>query len=79
MICISLDNKFEWFGLAYALKYPILVTYGQIGYNKIKKLMKNMMRIVLKRGFRDGEGDREALGMEYCSINIKDGSEPELA
>ena len=79
MIRISLDNKFEWVGLAYDLKYPILVTSGQIGYDKIKKLMKNMMRIILKRSIRDGEGEREALGMGYCSINIKDGSKPELA
>ena len=46
--------------------------------DKIGKPMKNMMGIVLKRGFqlakvridRDSEGGREALGMGHCSINI---------
>ena len=41
----------------------------------------------LKEGFplvrvkfdRDGEGDREALGMTNCCMNILDGSELELA
>ena len=37
-------------------------------------------RIVLKVKFdRDGEGDREALHIRNCSINISDGSELELA
>ena len=28
---------------------------------------------------RDGAGGKEAVGMEYCSINIRDGSELKLA
>ena len=56
--------------------------------------MKNMVSIVLKRSFsclglnlieivcereREGETDREALGLINCSIHILDESELELA
>ena len=38
--------------MAYGLVYPILVTVcGQIGQDKIGKQIKNMVTIVLKRGF----------------------------
>ena len=52
MICIYLDNKFDWSGLAYGLVYSILVAAcGRIGQEKIGKPMKNMMRIALKGSF----------------------------
>ena len=45
-------DKFGWHDLAYALIYPILmVVWGRIGLEKIEKLMKNMMRFVLDKGF----------------------------
>ena len=36
MVCIKLDIKFDWLGLAYGLVYPILVvSCGRVGYEKI--------------------------------------------
>ena len=49
---VLLDIKFDWLGLVYSLVYPILVVVcGRMGQAKIGKPRKNMMRIVLKRGF----------------------------
>ena len=43
--------------------------------------MKNMMKIGERKVEldRDGEGDSEALIIGYCSINVCDASELELA
>ena len=50
MICIQLDNKLYWLDFAYGLVYSILVVAcGHIEYDKIVKLIKNMMSIVLKK------------------------------
>ena len=51
MICIQLDNKFDWLGFACGLFYPIIVACGHMGLGKIRKPMRNMLRIVLKRDF----------------------------
>ena len=48
----SVYSLIKNFIVAYGSAYPILVmAYGRMGKDKIGKPIKNMMRIVLKRGF----------------------------
>ena len=62
-----------WFGI-----YNICGGVWSNGVGQNRETMKNMIRIVMKRGLtwlglnfgRDGEGGRIALYMGKCSINI---------
>ena len=84
MICIYLDNKFE-FGIWFGISNTCSVWSNWVGQNR--KTDDDHYQDCIEEGFqltrvqfdRDGERDREALGMGYCSINSWDGSDLELA
>ena len=50
LTCIYPAIIFSWFDFAYGLVYPVfVVACYRMGLDKIGKLMKNMMRVVLRR------------------------------
>ena len=89
MICIQIDNKFDWLGLLYGLIYLIFVVAGMwlnwVGQNREtdeehdEDCIEEGFQLARVKFDRDGEGGREALGLGNRSINISDGSELGLA
>ena len=78
MICIYFDNKFDWLDLAYGLVYPMWWHMDE--YDRETKeehdevCVEETLQLARLKFDIDGEGDKEALGMVYCSINIWYGS-----
>ena len=89
MICIQIDNKFDWLGLLYGLIYLIFVVAGMwlnwVGQNREtdeehdEDCIEEGFQLARVKFDRDGEGGRKALGLGNRSINISDGSELGLA
>ena len=89
MICIQIDNKFDWLGLPHGLVYPIFVAADKwlnwVGQNREtdeehdEHCVEEGFQLARVKFDRDGVGGREALGLGNRSINIWDGSELGLA
>ena len=54
MICIQLDNKFDWLGLACGLVYPVIVACGRNRENRVND--EEYDQDCVKKGFQLARG-----------------------